>query len=134
MTTTSDKKGDDRVRLGRTGNRPIWGLWLSICVRCVHQLGVAALIGYLFFRDGGDAAGMLLWLTTGSGLLLCITEGARHREMYREISGVVTIGKCVLLGLGVHQILPQLPVILLVFVAASLAAHAPRQVRHRLVW
>ena len=120
------------VALGRTRNRPIWGLWLSICVRAVHQFCVALMFGVLFLGEG-EGTGSILWFAAGSGVLLCFTEGARHREMYREVSGVVTFGKCILLGGAVHGVLPELPTFCLVFFVASLAAHAPKHVRHRLL-
>ncbi len=122
-----------RDQLGRVWHRPMWLYWLSLWTRAAHQLGVALLLGFLFFVPE-EPSSVLVWAAMGSGLVLVMLEAVRHREMYREFSGVVTIGKTLLLGAAMHQLLPRLPVFLLVFIVAALVAHAPKRLRHRVFW
>ena len=52
----------------------------------------------------------------------------------RELSGASTFLKLVLLGGAYHGFLPVTESVLLVFVLAALASHAPKLVRHRLLF
>ncbi len=129
----AESRKPEKPTLGRTWYRPLWLFWGSLLVRTAHLLAVALFLGSVVF--GHQRASLwLVWAAMGSGLLLIVTEGVRHREMYREFFGVVTMVKCLLLGAAMHQLLPQLPVFFVVFVVAALAAHAPKQLRHRLLW
>lgn len=112
----------------------MWGLWLSICIRALHQLGAAFFLASFLLGYGGEQAQNIMYLVLVSGVALCIAEGARHRQMYREVSGFVTFCKCVLIGLGFHGFLPPGPAVLAGFIVASIGAHAPKQVRHRLLF
>jgi hypothetical protein len=121
-------------RMGRIGDRPYWVFILSILIRTVHQVGAAVfLAAYLLDAIPGPpvvyVAGALL-----SGGLLLGAEWWRHRQVYRELSGVSTIVKVLLLGAAYHGFLPLQETVLLVFVIASVGAHAPKQMRHRLLF
>ena len=132
LKTEEGKKGDRQ--LGRTGERSYSMLLFSIIIRAAHQIGAAIFLAvYLLHWEGGNSR-LYTWLVMGSGLILVVTEWLRHRQLYREISGMVTMGKCVMLGGIIHGLFPQEPFVLIVFVAASLGAHAPKNIRHRLLW
>ncbi len=123
----------DDVPLGRIGERPYWVLYLSLVLRAGHQVGAAVfLAAWLFDALPGPPLPWLL-LVMASGIALFLTEWLRHRQLYRELAGLVSILKVLLLGAAVHGWLPGRATVLLVFVAASLAAHAPKHVRHRLL-
>lgn len=121
-------------RLGRTANRPIWGLWLSIGVRAIHQVGAAMVLAAIFLVDGSHVQPLYLYLAGGSGVVLCIAEGVRHRQMHRELSGMITVLKCLLLGLAFHGFVEPAIGVTCAFLIASVGAHAPRHVRHRLLY
>jgi hypothetical protein len=74
------------------------------------------------------------WLAVMSGFILLGTEWMRHREIYREVSGAATGIKCILIALAVHSILPGTPLVISAFILASLAAHAPKNIRHKLLF
>ena len=96
-----------------------WSLW---------ALGVGAVISGDFF---GWNFGLL---AGGFGGLLLATECLRHRQIFRELSGAITMLKLLLLGAAYHGFLPLPGTVLLVFVIASIGAHAPKKVRHRLLF
>ncbi|WP_136798790.1 MULTISPECIES: hypothetical protein [Desulfosediminicola] len=123
-----------KVPQGRIGNRPYWVLLLSILVRTVHQLGAAVFLVFCLFGDVVSVPGMYLWLAVVSGVILVFTEWLRHRELYREFAGMATLIKCLLLGAAIHAYLPTGPAVLAAFVLASIGAHAPKEIRHRLLW
>lgn len=127
------KVNDSKVRQGRIGNRPYWVLLLSILVRAIHQLGAAVFLVICLFGDLVSVPKMYLWLAMVSGVLLVFTEWMRHRQLYREVAGLATIGKCLLLGAVIHGYLPAGPTVLVAFLLASLGAHAPKEIRHRLL-
>jgi hypothetical protein len=47
---------------------------------------------------------------------------------------VITLVKLLLLGAAFHGILPPWETVLLAFVIASIGAHAPKKIRHRLLY
>lgn len=128
------KNTESESRLGKTAYRPIWGLWLSIGIRAIHQVGAAMVLAAIFLVDGSHVPSLYLYLAGGSGIALCIAEGARHRQMHRELSGMITVIKCVLLGLALHGFVTPVIGIPVAFLVASVGAHAPRHVRHRLLY
>ncbi len=133
----ADKKNGgspDHFELGQTGHRPFWVLKLSICIRALHQIGAAVfLTSFLLDELSGPPLPYLL-LATVSGAVLLVLEGMRHRQMHRELSGLCTFIKLVLLGAAYHGFLPQTPTILAVFFFASISSHAPKLYRHRLLY
>ncbi len=130
------KKGQGKINpiLGRVGDRPMWLLYFSIGVRAVHQVGAAVfLVAYLtldltILSDGFVLLGVL------SGAVLFAAESVRHRQMYRELTGTVTVLKLFLLGLVFHGLIPGVIVIPGIFILSSLASHAPRNIRHRMLF
>jgi NhaP-type Na+/H+ or K+/H+ antiporter len=125
---------DDGVTLGRIGDRPFWVLHLSILIRSVHQVAAAVfLAAYLLDAIPGPP---LLYVVIAllSGGLLMLSEWLRHRQIFRELSGVITLAKILLLGAAFHGFLPPWETVLLAFVIASIGAHAPKKIRHRLLY
>lgn len=119
---------------GRIGERSYWVLCLSVGVRTLHQVGAAVfLTGYLL-EKADEFPVVYTLLAVVSGFALVVTEWLRHRQLYREFAGVVTLGKCLFLGAAIHGLLPAMPAVLLAFVVASMGAHAPKNVRHRLLY
>lgn len=108
-------------------------LVLSIAIRAGHQVGAAVFLTYYLLGPLDQLPNAATFLAMASGVALVATEWLRHRQLYRELAGLVTLGKCVLLGAAVHGVLPGMPTVLLVFVLASMGAHAPKQIRHRLL-
>ena len=121
-------------RLGRVGERSSAVLLSSIAIRAGHQVGAAIFLTYYLLgtQDRLPLFATILALT--SGVALVATEWLRHRQLFREVAGLVTLGKCMLLGAAVHGVLPGMPTVLLAFVLASMGAHAPKQIRHRLLF
>lgn len=120
--------------LGRTEQRPSWVLGLSIAIRAGHQVGAAIFLAAYLLDDIGELPRLYALLAVVSGGALFLTEWLRHRQLYRELGGVATIGKCLLLGAAIHGSLPATPAVLLAFLLASIAAHAPKNIRHRLLY
>lgn len=134
MAEGTEKTCENGARMGRIGNRPYWVRNLSILLRTVHQVGGAVfLAAYLLDALPGLPLSYIL-LALVSGVLLFGAEWWRHRQSYRETSGVVTLVKVLLLGAAFHGYLPGQATVLFAFVLASLSAHAPKQVRHRLLY
>lgn len=130
ISSTRGRKG----QLGRIGERSYGMLWFSIVIRAAHQLGAALFLTYYLLGRGGDLPGVYSAVVMVSGGLLVLTEWLRHRQLYREVAGVVTLAKCLVLGGVIHNVLPATVFVVIVFLLASLAAHAPKNVRHRLLW
>lgn len=119
--------------LGRIGKRPLWVLYLSIGVRAVHQVGVAVVLASVLLGDMEVPASYLI-VATLSGMVLMVTEGMRHRQFYREFSGLATLIKVILLGLAFHGPLSMTVTVVITFILASISAHVPKIVRHRLLY
>lgn len=126
----NDKKAD----LGRVVRRPIWMLWLGYALRATHQVGAAVFLCSYLLPDLTNIPTFYLWLTLVTGGLLFFTEFYRHREMYREISGIVTFCKLLLFGAAFHNILPAVETVILAFLLASVGAHLPKNIRHKLLF
>ncbi|MBE9534666.1 MAG: hypothetical protein IMF03_06655 [Proteobacteria bacterium] len=125
---------ESSAEMGRIGYRPYWVLSLSILIRAVHQIGAAVfLAAYLLDVIPGPPR-LYVAIVFFSGGLLLFTEWMRHRQIYRELSGAVTMAKLLLLGAAYHGFLPAQGTVLLVFLIASVGSHAPKKVRHRLLY
>ncbi len=119
--------------MGRIGNRPYWVLSASILIRAAHLVGAAVfLTSFLLERARPPAP--YVGLAAVSGVILLVTEWTRHRQIFRELAGVSTLAKLLLLGAAYHGIFPTRETVLLVFVVAAVASHAPKLVRHRLLF
>jgi hypothetical protein len=120
--------------MGRIGARPYWVLNLSILIRALHQIGAAVfLTAYLLDAIPGPPK-LYVVIAFLSGGLLLTTEWLRHRQIFRELAGIISIVKLLLLGAAYHGFLPMSATVLLVFFIASVGAHAPKKVRHRLLF
>jgi len=125
---------DHSAPLGRIGDRPYWVLNLSLLIRAVHQVAAAVfLAAYLLDALPGPPL-LYVLIALVSGGLLMFTEWLRHRQIFRELSGVITLGKSLLLWAAYHGYLPPQNTVLMAFVIASVGAHAPKKVRHRLLY
>ncbi len=122
------------VKMGRIGERPYWILNLSILVRAVHQIGAAIFLAAYLLDAIPEPPRVYVLVALLSGALLLATEWLRHRQIFREIAGLITVAKILLLGAAYHGFLPATETVLLVFFIASLGAHAPKKVRHRLLF
>jgi hypothetical protein len=58
----------------------------------------------------------------------------RHRALYREVGGLATLVKLALLGVAYHGYLPATAMVTSAFFIAAIAAHLPKNLRHRLVF
>lgn len=134
MTDRKDTKKVGDVRTGRKGDRPYWVFIFSIFVRAIHQVGAAVYLGSFLLGNSIDLPSMYLIIVSVSGVVLLMTEGVRHRQLLREVSGIITLIKLVLLGLAFHGWVSAIPAILFSFILASLCSHAPKSIRHRLLF
>lgn len=121
-------------KMGRIGYRPYWLLNLSILIRAGHQVGAAVFLTFFLFDGQFRLPPLYLAIVFTSGLALLFTEWMRHRQICRELSGVTTFVKLLLLGAAYHGFIPAPAAVLLAFVLASVGAHAPKVVRHRLLF
>lgn len=133
MTEKSEGKAVEKVKMGRTADRPYWVLLFSIFVRAVHQVGAAVFLTSFLLDEIITLPNTYLIIAAASGLVLLGTEGLRHRQLFREISGLSTIFKLVILGLAYHGGIPATLAVLFTFVFASIISHAPKFIRHRLI-
>lgn len=133
MREARGKEGQGNT-MGVIGARPFWVLGLSIFVRAIHLVGAGVVLTFFLLFEGAKAPFAFTLLTVGSGVVLLFTEWLRHRQIWREFAGVATFVKVVLLGAIFHGFFPGRETMLLVFVLASVAAHAPKLVRHRLLF
>lgn len=130
-----EEKGKPREPvLGSERHRPDWVLYLSISIRAAHQVGAAIFLAGFLIGWKLQPWKLYLYLTVFTGIGLYCTEYLRHRQLHRELAGMATVVKCLLIGLAFHGFLWPRTMVLIGFVLASLAAHAPRNIRHRLLW
>jgi len=122
------------VQLGRTGHRPFWVLKLSIVIRAVHQVGAAIFLAAFLLDEIGRPPMPYILLATISGIVLLLVEAMRHRQIYRELSGLTTFIKLIMIGAAYHGFLPETITILAAFLLASISSHAPKLYRHRLLY
>jgi hypothetical protein len=119
---------------GPVAPRPYGVVLASVLIRALHQVGAAVyLSSYLLENIVGPPA-FYLWLAVISGLALLFTEGLRHRAIYREVAGLGTMVKVLLLGVAYHGLMPEAATVTAAFVVAAVAAHLPKNIRHRLLY
>ncbi len=129
-----DTQACEGTRMGRIGYRPYWVLHMSVLIRAVHQVGAALFLASFAFRGLVDPLSPWIVAAFASGFALTVTEWLRHRQLYRELAGLATIAKLLLLGAAMHGILPAVPAVFAAFLLASICAHLPKQLRHRLLF
>lgn len=125
---------EHHVSLGRIGDRPYWVLNLTLLIRAVHQVAAAIFLAAYMIDAIPGPPSIYVLIALVSGGLLMLSEWLRHRQIFRELSGVITLGKCLLLGAAYHGFMPPQNTVLIAFVIASIGAHAPKNVRHRLLY
>jgi hypothetical protein len=130
----SSEKVNSEEKLGPVGPRPYWVVLVSVVIRALHQIGSAVYLSSFLLDDIAGPPAFYLWLAVGSGLALAGTETMRHRALYREVAGLATIFKAVLLGIAFHGYLPETATVVVAFFLAAVAAHLPKNIRHRLVF
>ncbi len=124
----------DRDKMGRIGERPLWVLYFSIFIRAIHQVGAAVILSSFLIDGISRPPRLFLAIAIITGIVLVTTEGMRHRQMYREVSGLGTILKLLLLGAGFHGFLPVTEAVSASFILASLSSHTPKAIRHKLIF
>lgn len=134
MSENKESLRHETQRLGRIGPRPFWVLKLSIVIRAIHQVGAAVFLVAYLLDDIPAVPPVYLLLALISGVALLFTEWLRHREIYRELSGLSTFVKLLLLGIAFHGYLPQTATVVCAFLLASISSHAPKQYRHRVLF
>ncbi|GAB6190844.1 hypothetical protein JCM39068_05930 [Desulfocastanea catecholica] len=134
MVERQEPTGCAGNKMGRIGMRPYWVLNLSVLIRAVHQVGAAVFLATYLIDGIAHPPSFYLVLVFVSGMALLFTEWLRHRQLYRELSGVTTACKLLLLGAAYHGLLSAPIAVLLAFVLASVGAHVPKKVRHRLLF
>lgn len=122
------------ANMGRIGYRPYWIFALSIFIRALHQVGAAVFLAGILLDLHPQPPAMYVVIGAVTGVLLLASEWLRHRQVHRELSGVVTVVKLLVLGAAYHGFLPAQGAVLLAFVIASLGSHAPKEFRHRLLF
>lgn len=134
MAISQQEKLSEKDNMGRIGNRPYWVLNLSILIRAVHQVGAAVFLASFLLSETGSPPPFYIGLAALSGIALLLTEGMRHRQIYRELSGLTVFLKLIIMGAAYHGFLPTTSGILVAFVIASVGSHAPKMIRHRLLY
>ena len=122
------------VRMGKKADRPYWVLILSILVRAAHQIGAGVFLSSFLFKGSITLPGFYLVLVLVSGGMLLITESIRHRQFFREVIGISTIIKLILIGMAVHGGIAVKFLVVTSFVLASVCSHMPKKARHRLIF
>ena len=130
-TGSGSEKGKET---GRIGDRPFGVYILSIMIRALHQVGAAVFLGAFLLDAVPGPPVVYVVVALLSGGLLLAAEWWRHRQIFRELAGGVTLVKILLLGAAFHGFLPPRETVLLAFFIAALGAHAPKKVRHRLMF
>lgn len=130
----SSAESNSSSRLGPVSPRPYWLVLVSVFIRALHQVGSAVYLSSFLLDDIFGPPPFYLWLAVMSGLALAGTEAIRHRALYREVAGLATMLKIILLGLVYHGYLPETGTVLAAFILAAIAAHLPKNIRHRLVF
>jgi len=119
---------------GRIGDRPYWMLNATLFVRAAHQVGAGVFLAAYLLEGVPGPPELYTGIAFGSGLLLLLSEWMRHRQIFRELAGMTTMLKLLLVGAAFHGFLPPAATVLLAFLIASIGAHAPKNVRHRLLF
>ena len=134
MQKGTGKECENGAKMGRIGYRPYWVFSLSILIRALHQVGAAVFLAAFLLDVIPAPPSGYVTIAVLTGFLLFASEWLRHRQVHREFSGVVTLVKLLLLGAAYHGFLPAQGTVLLVFILASIGSHAPKQLRHRLLF
>lgn len=134
MVEEKDSVRAEKVRLGRLGDRPYWIYIFSIFIRAVHQVGAGVFLTSFLFKDTMSLPRLYLIVVSVSGVLLLVAEAMKHRQLLRELLGVSTMIKLVILGLVYHDWVPATLPVLFAFVLSSICSHAPKSFRHRLLF
>jgi uncharacterized membrane protein YhaH (DUF805 family) len=134
MLERSEKNCKNGAKMGRIGDRPYWIFSLSILVRALHQVGAAIFLAAILLDLQPQPPARYMVLGFVTGVVLLASEWLRHRQVHRELAGVVTFVKLVILGAAFHGLLPAQGAVLLAFILASIGSHAPKEFRHRLLF
>jgi len=129
-----DMESQQINKLGIAKERPYGVVLFSVVVRALHLVGSGVFLACFLVDEPAGPPALYLWLAGITGAVLMVTEGLRHRQFYREFAGVGTFVKLLLLGLAFHNLLPQAATVLAAFMVAAIAAHLPKNIRHRLLY
>ncbi len=128
------QQSTEKIEQGKIGARPFWVLKLSIGLRALHQVGAAVFLTAYLLDEITYPPPLFFAIVTVSGVALLLAEGMRHRQIYRELSGLSTLLKLILIGSAYHGYLPETATVLTAFILASISSHAPKNYRHRLLY
>jgi hypothetical protein len=133
MQEEKRSRSEQSPKTGRIGDRPFWILNFSILIRAAHQVGAAVFLAAFLLDAIPEPPMIYVLIALISGGLLLACEWMRHRQIFREVAGMITLVKILLLGAAYHGYLPLTETILLTFIFASIGAHAPKKFRHRML-
>jgi uncharacterized membrane protein YhaH (DUF805 family) len=131
MAEGEQAKEFEQNRQGRIGNRPFWVMIFSVVIRAVHQVGAAVFLASFLLGEIESPPALYLGIVAISGVALLVSEGMRHRQFYRELSGLSTFVKVILIGAAYHGFLPATATVLAMFFMASISSHMPKFFRHK---
>lgn len=134
MNDLKNLKESDEIHMGKKGDRPYWVLILSILIRAAHQVGAAVFLSSFLFKGSIALPKFYLGLVLVTGGMLLVAECIRHRQFFREVIGVGTIVKLILIGVAVHGGVAGKLLVVISFVLASVCSHMPKRARHRLIF
>jgi hypothetical protein len=134
MADKGDSKARGKAKTGRLGDRPYWVYIFSIFIRAVHQVGAAVFLASFLFKDIMTLPRLYLIIVSASGVILLFAEAMKHRQLLRELLGVSTIIKLVIFGLVYHGWVPVTLPVLFAFGLSSICSHAPKSIRHQLLF
>ena len=129
-----EKRGKTEDKIGVIADRPYYFVYVSLVSRAIHQLAAAIFLAtYILGGNNAQAWRISLMIAAVSGFVLLGAEAIRHRQFLREVFGLTTLFKVILIGLAHHGWLAEIPSVTIAFLLASLVSHAPKAVRHRLI-
>jgi len=125
-----DVPGQNHHKNSETGRHIPGGRAVQVVLRSLHIVAMALLLGGLARGGTFDTLRTPIFLTLSSGVLLLLVDLARGGLVLSQGSGVATLFKLVLLGLG--NLIPtlRLQFYLAATFVASVGSHMPGNWRH----
>jgi hypothetical protein len=99
-------------------------------VRTAHIVVAGALFGGHVFEIEPERLHVWLYATLASGGILLALEAYPHLSWCYEVRGLCVLGKMLLLCLIPWLWDARVPILVVVFVIASVGSHMPRRFRH----
>ncbi len=109
--------------------------WLSICLRCLHLVGIAGLAGAYLYNSPEAEWYPYLLLTLISGCLMLLKEVYCDAIWLLQLRGQAIFCKLLLLLAGIWLLPePDSMLYIIVIVLSGIVAHAPGKVRYYSFW